>query len=99
MIASKEMRWTLMAVVRYVREKLMGFAHTTVASEVDEHRHRILIGYTCVCGERVVVYRLRRRRANVLPISKTVTCPNAHVATFSAQQFALLDDWSEDGCL
>jgi len=71
----------------------MGF---TVAAETDEQRHRLLIGYTCICGERVVVYRLRRSRANVLPTSKTVTCSNAHVATFTPQMFAFLDDWS--GC-
>jgi len=76
----------------------MGFGRTAVAAEDEEQRHRILIGYTCICGERVVVYRLRKSRANVLPISKTVTCPNAHVATISAQHFALLDDW-EDGSL
>ena len=50
------------------------------------------MGYTCVCGERVVVYHVRNRRENVLPARKTVTCRKGHVATFSAQHFALLDD-------
>jgi hypothetical protein len=77
---------------------LVGISSTTAPTETDEQRRRVSIGYTCFCGERVAVYGIRGNGENVIPTSKTVSCSNGHVATFSAQHFALLDDWSEDGC-
>jgi hypothetical protein len=43
------------------------------------------------------MYAIRSSRENTIPTSKTVTCCDGHVATFSAQHFGFLDDWSEDG--
>jgi hypothetical protein len=96
-IAIEEMRWTLIESVRYVPRKPMAIVGRTAPVEADEQNARFFFGYICVCGERVVVYRLHTRSTNVLPMKKTVTCSKAHVATFAAQHFALLEDWCEDG--
>jgi hypothetical protein len=77
----------------------MAIAGRTAAGEADEQNAPFLFGYTCVCGEWVMVHHLRTRSTNVLPTKKTVTCSNAHVATFAAQHFALLDEWCEDGAV
>jgi hypothetical protein len=74
----------------------VGFPSTTAPSNPETQSPHVSIGYTCICGERVVVYRLRSRRENALPLSKTVTCVNGHVATFFAEQFAFLDDWEDE---
>lgn len=51
----------------------------------------VSLGYTCICGERVRVFELKRGEENRLPYCATVACPNGHSATFSAAQVGLLE--------
>jgi hypothetical protein len=63
----------------------------------DEQQNSIAVGYVCGCGERVIVYRLQSGASNtVLPQNVTVTCRNAHVATFPLEHIAFLEYWTEE---
>ena len=58
----------------------------------------LCLGYRCVCGERVEVARLVQGDpvAHQLPAAATVTCNHGHVATITADHFALLEHWTEN---
>jgi hypothetical protein len=58
-------------------------------------RNVLCLGYRCVCGERVEVARLLQGDpvAKELPMTATVTCNQGHVATVTADQFAMLEHW------
>ena len=57
---------------------------------------QVSIGFTCICGERVTVYRLVAGKGNILPSSISVSCRNGHAATFLPEQFGFLDDWMDE---
>ena len=55
------------------------------------------LGYDCLCGERVTVFRVRTTRAAPNRIaSKTVTCKNGHARVVTVDQLATLDHWVEE---
>jgi hypothetical protein len=56
----------------------------------------ICFGYTCSCGERVTVLRLRSGTEYELPLRKVVACRNGHPAVYSASQFGSPDSWTEE---
>jgi hypothetical protein len=63
----------------------------------DEQQNSIAVGYVGGCGERVIVYCLQSGASNtVLPQNVTVTCRNAHVATFPLEHIAFLEYWTEE---
>jgi hypothetical protein len=55
----------------------------------------ICFGYTCSCGERVTVFRLRSGAEDQLPVRKVVACKNGHNAVYTASELAALDCWTE----
>ena len=57
---------------------------------------RLYFGYVCTCGLRVVVFEFEVGVTRMLPDSVTITCAKGHVTTFTADQYAMLDPWSEE---
>ena len=56
----------------------------------------IVIGYTCPCGERVIVQRWKSGETTRLPNRITVACQRGHVALFGSVEIAALDMWTEE---
>jgi hypothetical protein len=58
----------------------------------------ICLGYHCICGEKVAVARLAQGNdfGSPLPTAATVSCSKGHIATVTADQFAVLDHWEEE---
>jgi hypothetical protein len=58
----------------------------------------LCLGYQCVCGEKVAVARLAQGEdfGEPLPPRVTVSCSRGHVATVTADQFAVLEHWEGD---
>jgi hypothetical protein len=56
----------------------------------------VVLGYTCICGERVKVFHLEPGAANQLPRTVIVSCSNGHTATFNSRQVGLLELWTGD---
>jgi hypothetical protein len=57
----------------------------------------LCIGYTCLCGEQVTVFRIQMNQS--LPnrlLKKIVTCRNGHIRTVTVDQLATLDHWVEE---
>ena len=57
----------------------------------------LCLGYACLCGEQVMVFRLPMRSG--VPISvatKTVSCSNGHSRTVTVEQLGVLDHWTEE---
>jgi hypothetical protein len=60
----------------------------------------LCIGYDCVCGERVEVLRWLQGEDSfpAIPPAITVCCRRGHVATMSAEMFAIMEQWEvEEG--
>jgi hypothetical protein len=59
----------------------------------------LCLGYQCICGEKVAVARLTQGDDfdSPLPAAATVSCSRGHVATVTADQFAVLEHWEEEG--
>lgn len=55
------------------------------------------MGYTCCCGDRVIVFTLHAGRQNQLSHEVSVTCVNGHPGRFRLRQIGLLDEWTETG--
>jgi hypothetical protein len=56
----------------------------------------VVLGYTCICGEKVNVFDLQGGTINQLPAPDD-RLSNGHTATFSSKQVGLLDVWCRDG--
>lgn len=56
----------------------------------------LCMGYTCLCGEKVTVFRIQTNRAVRNCISdKTVACKHGHVRVVTVEQLRTLDHWLE----
>ncbi len=55
----------------------------------------LVLGYTCVCGERVTLWEMERGRTAQLPSRMTASCRNGHVSTFTPAQVGALESWTE----
>jgi hypothetical protein len=54
----------------------------------------LCLGYTCMCGERVFVFKLPVNSGKQIAISpKTVSCRNGHSRTVTVDQLGTLDHW------
>jgi hypothetical protein len=54
------------------------------------------IGYTCGCGEKVIVFREEEGDAIAFPLEgTTVTCSKGHSRTIANLEFLLLERWKE----
>jgi len=61
------------------------------------NQFRLCLGYTCLCGEQVTVFRLPMHSG--MPISvatKTVCCSNGHSRRVTIDQLVTLDHWTEE---
>ena len=58
----------------------------------------LCLGYQCICGEKVAVARLAQGEDfdSPLPPAATVSCSRGHIATVTADQFAVLEHWEEE---
>ncbi len=57
----------------------------------------LCMGYTCLCGEKVTVFRVQTNTAAGNRIfRKTVTCKNGHVRVVTIDQLRTLDHWVEE---
>jgi hypothetical protein len=58
----------------------------------------ICLGYHCICGEKVAVARLAQGDdfGEPIPPAATVSCSRGHIATVTADQFAVLEHWEEE---
>jgi len=57
----------------------------------------LCMGYTCLCGERVTVFRIQTSATIPSRITgKTVTCKNGHARLVTIDQLATLDHWVEE---
>ncbi len=57
----------------------------------------LCMGYTCLCGEKVTVFRIPTSSAADSRISgKTVTCKKGHVRVVTIDQLRTLDHWVEE---
>jgi hypothetical protein len=57
----------------------------------------LCIGYTCMCGERVTVFRVQMNQtASNRLLKKIVTCKNGHIRTVTVDQLVTLDHWVEE---
>lgn len=55
------------------------------------------MGYTCLCGEKVKLFRIRMNRATPnRTYTRIVTCKNGHIRTVTVDQLASLDHWVEE---
>ena len=66
------------------------------SSNIRDMSSVVALGYVCVCGERVRVFRLEQGQDNVFPLRVTVACPHGHAATFHREQVGLLELWDEE---
>lgn len=64
--------------------------------KITDMKSVVSLGYTCVCGERVRVFRLEQGRVNAFPLRVTVACPHGHAATFNREQVGVLELWTND---
>jgi len=56
----------------------------------------LCMGYTCLCGEKVTVFRIQTNAAVANRITgKTVTCKSGHARAVTIEQLATLDHWVE----
>ena len=64
---------------------------------MNDRGHNLCIEYRCICGEKVTVARFLSGPdiINEYPPAVTVSCSNGHVGTFTADQYAALESWSE----
>ena len=67
------------------------------SSSVSDSALLLCIGYTCLCGEQVTVFRVQMNQAasNRL-FTRIVTCKNGHIRTVTVDQLAALDHWVEE---
>ncbi len=64
-------------------------------ASVDDIFH-LCLGYTCTCGDRVIVFELPMNTGRQLAVSaKTVSCRNGHSRTVTLDQLGSLDHWVE----
>jgi hypothetical protein len=57
----------------------------------------LCLGYTCLCGGRVTVFRFPMYSGTqVLVSTKTVSCRNGHPRTVTLDQLGVLEDWTEE---
>jgi hypothetical protein len=57
----------------------------------------VCMGYTCLCGEKVTVFRIPTSTPSGNRIRrKTVTCKNGHVRVVTVDQLRMLDYWIEE---
>jgi hypothetical protein len=57
----------------------------------------LCLGYTCLCGERVTVFRFPVYSDRQVVVStKTVSCRNGHPRTVTLDQLGVLEDWTEE---
>jgi len=65
---------------------------------VDVRNELLLcLGYACLCGEQVTVFRLPMNSGAPIPVvTKTVSCSNGHPRTVTVEQLAMLDHWTEE---
>jgi hypothetical protein len=62
-----------------------------------ENMFFVCMGYICLCGEEVTVFRIPTSTATDNRISrKTVTCKNGHVRVVTVDQLRMLDHWIEE---
>ena len=55
-------------------------------------------GYTCSCGERILVFRLPLNQpVNNPPMGVSVLCRNGHERKIRVEQIGQLDHWTESG--
>lgn len=63
---------------------------------MSEAAFLLCMGYICLCGEQVTVFRIRTSGAAPNRITgKTVTCKNGHARVVTVDQLATLDHWVE----
>ncbi len=66
-------------------------------SDKSSPRGKVLrLGYTCVCGERVVAFTLIPGKVVVPEETITVTCSYGHARTISVREMYLLDVWNDE---
>ncbi len=54
----------------------------------------LCLRYTCMCGERVIVFQLPVNSGKQIAVSpKTVSCRNGHSRTVTVDQLGTLDHW------
>jgi len=64
---------------------------------VDDRALLLCIGYTCLCGERVTVFRIQTNRTVPNHLStRIVTCNKGHCRTVTVDQLVTLDHWVEE---
>ncbi len=57
----------------------------------------VALGYTCICGEQVVVFHMVVGRKNHAPPARTVSCSQGHVARFTPAQVSALEPLVQPG--
>ena len=57
----------------------------------------VCMGYTCLCGEKVTVFRIPTSTpAGNRISSRTVSCKHGHVRVVTVDQLRMLDHWIEE---
>jgi hypothetical protein len=58
----------------------------------------VCYGYTCSCGERILVYRFPvNQPVSNPPMGVSVLCRNGHERRIRVEQIGQLDQWTESG--
>jgi len=64
---------------------------------VDVRKLFLRLGYACLCGEQVTVFRLPMHSGMPIAVAtKTVSCRNGHPRTVTVDQLGTLDHWTEE---